>query len=42
MKNLLRIARVVSLGILLSFSFSKEKKVVVIDAGHGGTDLGAT
>lgn len=42
MKNLLRIASVVSLGILLSFSFSKEKKVVVIDAGHGGTDLGAT
>lgn len=42
MKNLLRIVCVVSFGILLSFSFSKEKKVVVIDAGHGGTDLGAT
>lgn len=42
MKNLLRIVSVVSLGILLSFSFSREKKVVVIDAGHGGTDLGAT
>ncbi len=43
MKNLLRIACVVvSFGILLSFSFSKEKKVVVIDAGHGGSDLGAT
>ncbi|MBP6577990.1 MAG: N-acetylmuramoyl-L-alanine amidase [Chryseobacterium sp.] len=27
--------------MLLSFSFLKEKKVVVIDAGHGGTDLGA-
>jgi len=42
MKNLLRIVSVVSLGILLSFSFSNEKKVVVIDAGHGGADLGAT
>lgn len=42
MKNLLRVISVVSLGVLLSFSFSKEKKVVVIDAGHGGTDLGAT
>jgi len=42
MKNLLRIVCAVSFGILLSFSFSKEKKVVVIDAGHGGTDLGAT
>ncbi|SEP69096.1 N-acetylmuramoyl-L-alanine amidase family protein [Epilithonimonas lactis] len=42
MKNLLRIISVVALGVLLSFSFSKEKKVVVIDAGHGGTDLGAT
>lgn len=42
MKNLLRIISVVAIGILLSFSFSKEKKVVVIDAGHGGTDLGAT
>ncbi len=41
MKNLFRIASVLSLGILLSFSFLKEKKVVVIDAGHGGTDLGA-
>lgn len=41
MKNLLKIASVVALGFLLSFSFSKEKKVVVIDAGHGGTDLGA-
>lgn len=41
MKNLLKIASVLSLGILLSFSFLKEKKVVVIDAGHGGTDLGA-
>ena len=42
MKNLLRVISVVALGVLLSFSFSKEKKVVVIDAGHGGTDLGAT
>lgn len=42
MKNLLRIISLVSLGVLLSFSFSKEKKVVVIDAGHGGTDLGTT
>lgn len=41
MKNLLRIASVIALGILLSFSFLKEKKIVVIDAGHGGTDLGA-
>ncbi|PZU80438.1 N-acetylmuramoyl-L-alanine amidase [Epilithonimonas zeae] len=40
MKNLLRIISVVSLGVLLSFSLSKEKKVVVIDAGHGGSDLG--
>lgn len=42
MKNLLKIISIVSLGVLLSFSFSKEKKVVVIDAGHGGTDLGAS
>ena len=42
MKNLLRIISIVALGVLLSFSFSREKKVVVIDAGHGGTDLGAT
>lgn len=41
MKNLLRIASVFLLGILMAFSFPKEKKVVVIDAGHGGTDLGA-
>lgn len=40
MKNLLRIISVIVLGFLLSFTFSKEKKVVVIDAGHGGTDLG--
>jgi len=42
MKNLLKIISVLALGILLSFSFSKEKKVVVIDAGHGGTDFGAS
>lgn len=42
MKNLLKIISVLTLGILLSFSFSKEKKVVVIDAGHGGTDFGAS
>lgn len=42
MKNLLKIISVVTLGVLLSFTFSKEKKVVVIDAGHGGTDLGAS
>ena len=42
MKNLLKIIGIVALGVLLSFSFSKEKKVVVIDAGHGGTDLGAS
>ncbi len=41
MKNLLRIISIVALGVLLSFSFSKAKRVVVIDAGHGGTDLGA-
>lgn len=41
MKNLLRIMSVVALVVLLSFSFSKEKKIVVIDAGHGGNDLGA-
>jgi len=42
MKNLLKIISVLTLGILLSFSFSKGKKVVVIDAGHGGTDFGAS
>ena len=41
MKNLLRIISIIAVGVLLSFSLSKEKKVVVIDAGHGGNDLGA-
>ncbi|KFC18892.1 N-acetylmuramoyl-L-alanine amidase [Chryseobacterium sp. FH1] len=40
MKKLLRVTSVVALGFLLSFTFSKEKKVVVIDAGHGGADMG--
>jgi len=40
MKNLLKIVSIVALGALLSFSLSKEKKVVVIDAGHGRSDLG--
>lgn len=40
MKNLLRIISVIALGVLLSFNLSKDKKVVVIDAGHGGSDLG--
>lgn len=40
MNNVMRMIGVLSLGVLLSFSFLKEKKVVVIDAGHGGKDLG--
>lgn len=40
MKNVMRMIGVLSLGVLLSFSLLKEKKVVVIDAGHGGQDLG--
>lgn len=40
MKNVLRIISVLSLGVLLSFSLLNTKKVVVIDAGHGGIDYG--
>jgi N-acetylmuramoyl-L-alanine amidase len=40
MKNVLRIISVLSLGVLLSFSLLNTKKVVVIDAGHGGKDYG--
>lgn len=42
MRNLLKAISVLSLAILFSFSLSKNKKVVIIDAGHGGEDLGAT
>lgn len=41
MKKLLSIFGVLLLGLLLSFSMLKDKKVIVIDAGHGGSDLGA-
>ena len=30
------------LGILLSFTTFNDKKIIVIDAGHGGTDLGVS
>lgn len=40
MKKLLSIFGVLSLGLLLSFSLMNDKKVIVIDAGHGGSDLG--
>ena len=40
MNKFFKLFGLVFLGILLSFTTFNNKKIIVIDAGHGGTDLG--
>ena len=42
MNRFFKLFSLLFLGILLSFTTFKDKKIIVIDAGHGGTDLGVS
>lgn len=42
MRNLFKLLPLILASLLIMFSFVGNKKGVVIDAAHGGTDLGAT
>lgn len=42
MKNTFKILGIALLVFTMSFTSFKEKKIIVIDAGHGGHDFGAT
>ena len=42
MNKFLQLFSLISLGLLLSFTNFTDKTIIVIDAGHGGTDLGTS
>lgn len=42
MNKLIKFSPVLLIAVLLMFSFGSNKKVIVIDAGHGGKDNGAS
>lgn len=41
MNKVFKLLSLLSLVILFSFTTTKDKKIIIIDAGHGGKDLGA-